>query len=214
MTCRRFAAKGMHTMRTLFSNKTFRAWLARCLALLLLALASSVPALAQWSPYNTPAYELSGSFSYVRARSNNSGGFNLLGGSGEFTYNVRQWFALTADGGGYRFRGLPTGVNSTIYTYAAGPRVTFRNYRRITPFVQALIGGARLTASSNNVSAGENSVVMLAGGGVDVPVSQRIAIRPIQADYMLTRFGLTNGTTAPQHNLRLSAGIVFRFGER
>ena len=214
MTHHRFFAKGINTMRTFCLKAPALAWPARCVALVLLTLAASVPSLAQSSSYSTPAYEVSGDFSYVRARSNNSGGFNLLGGSGEFTYHVRNWLALTADGGGYVFRGFPAGVSSTMYTYAAGPRFTFRRYRRATPFVQALLGGGRLTASSDNVHAAENSVVMLAGGGIDVPVSQHFAIRAVQADYLLTRFSLANGSSATQHNLRLSFGVVFRFGER
>jgi len=214
MTHHESTAKGINTMRIVSSKAPALVWSARCLALFLLALASAAPALAQWTPYATPAYEVSGAFSYVRADSNNSGGFNLLGGSGEFTYHVRQWLALTADGGGYHFRGLPTGISSTMYTYAAGPRITFRNYRRMTPFVQALVGGGRLTASSDNVHAAENSVVFLAGGGIDVPLSRRFAIRAVQADYLLTRFSLANGSSASQHNLRLSFGVVFRFGDR
>lgn len=201
-------------MRIVSSKAPALVWSARCLALLLLALASAAPALAQWTPYSTPAYELSGAFSYVRADSNNSGGFNVLGGSGEFTYHVRQWIALTADGGGYHFRGFPAGVSGTMYTYAAGPRITFRNYRRMTPFVQALVGGGRLTASSDNVHAAENSVVMLAGAGIDLPISHGFAIRAVQADYLLTRFALASGSSATQHNLRLSFGVVFRFGDR
>jgi opacity protein-like surface antigen len=213
MSHHRLLAKGMNTMRTLGWKARALAWPARCLALVLLTLASTVPALAQWSSYST-LYELSGGFSYVRADSNNSGGFNLLGGSGEFTYHVHKWLALTADGGGYVFRGFPAGVSSTMYTYAAGPRITFRSYRRVTPFVKALLGGARLTASSDNVHAAENSVALLAGGGIDVSLSRRFAIRAVQADYLLTRFSLANGSSATQHNLRLSFGVVFRFGER
>jgi hypothetical protein len=43
-----------------------------------------------------------------------------------------------------------------------------------------------------------------------VNLSPRIALRAIEADYFLTL--LPNGTSDRQNNLRLSAGIVFRFG--
>lgn len=49
---------------------------------------------------------------------------------------------------------------------------------------------------------------MIAGGGLDIPISRHIAIRPIEADYLLTR--LPNGGNNVENNLRLSAGLVIR----
>ena len=50
---------------------------------------------------------------------------------------------------------------------------------------------------------------MLAGGGVGIDLSRRIALQPVQIDYLLT--GLPNGSSNKQNNLRLSGGIVYRF---
>ena len=50
------------------------------------------------------------------------------------------------------------------------------------------------------------------GGGIDVPLTKAISIRPVQVDYLLTRFG--NGFTGGnnnQSNFRYQAGISFRF---
>ena len=50
------------------------------------------------------------------------------------------------------------------------------------------------------------------GGGLDIPLSHSIAFRPVQVDYVLTRFG--NGFTSGnqnQSNFRYQAGIQFRF---
>jgi hypothetical protein len=71
-----------------------------------------------------------------------------------------------------------------------------------------------LNASSGGISAGENAFSMAIGGGVDVPFSRRFSIRVIQADYLLTRFDGNNGTAATQNNVRVSAGIIFRFGSK
>jgi hypothetical protein len=49
---------------------------------------------------------------------------------------------------------------------------------------------------------------MIAGGGFDVRIARHVAIRPIEADYLLTR--LPNGVNGAQNNLRLSAGLVLR----
>jgi hypothetical protein len=48
---------------------------------------------------------------------------------------------------------------------------------------------------------------MIFGGGVDIPVGERFALRLVQADYLFTRFG---GET--QNNARFSVGAVFTFG--
>ena len=47
---------------------------------------------------------------------------------------------------------------------------------------------------------------MALGGGVDAKISDRVAIRLFQADYIATTFRSNNG--------RISVGVVFRFGER
>ena len=188
--------------------------IARFTAVLLFLLGAGASTRAQWTAYSTPAFEASGAFSYVRAHATNAGAFDLLGGSGGFTYNVRHWLAVTADAGAYRFQGLPSAITSNMYTYAAGPRIVFRNHRWFTTFGQALVGGGRLTASTGGVHAAENSVVLLTGVGVDLPISHGFAIRAVQADYLLTRFALNDGSSATQSNLRVSFGVVFRFSDK
>ncbi len=47
------------------------------------------------------------------------------------------------------------------------------------------------------------------GGGVDFPLTGRLSVRAIQADYLIT--GAFNET---QHNIRLSTGLVYRFGKQ
>jgi len=172
-------------------------------------------AYAQQAPALTPQFEVSGTYSYVRANAANSGGgYNLNGGSASFAYNFSDRVALVADGGIYRFGGLPSGLDSTMYTYLFGPRFTFRKVSRVTPFVQALLGGSRLNASAGGISAGENAFSMAIGGGVDLPLRRRFSIRLIQAEYLLTRFDRVTGASATQNDVRISTGLVFRFGSK
>ncbi len=56
---------------------------------------------------------------------------------------------------------------------------------------------------------GTNGFAWSAGGGLDIRVSELIAIRPIQVEYVALH---TEGATL--NSPRVSAGIVFRFGER
>ena len=56
---------------------------------------------------------------------------------------------------------------------------------------------------------------MMAGGGLDIKVSKHIALRPIGADYYLTRIpSLLTGDTSNRNNFRYSAGINFLMGAR
>jgi hypothetical protein len=162
-----------------------------------------------------PQFEVSGAYSYVRANGGDPGaGYNLNGGSASFAYNFSDRISLVADGGIYRFSGLPAGLDSTMYTYLFGPRLTFRKVSHFTPFAQVLLGGGRLNASSGGINAGENGFSMAIGGGIDVPFRHRFSIRVIQAEYLLTRFDDVTGAAATQNNVRVSAGIVFRFGSK
>jgi hypothetical protein len=162
-----------------------------------------------------PQFEVSGAYSYVRANGGDpAAGYNLNGGSASFAYNFSDRISLVADGGIYRFSGLPAGLDSTMYTYLFGPRLTFRKVSHFTPFAQVLLGGGRLNASSGGINAGENGFSMAIGGGIDVPFRHRFSIRVIQAEYLLTRFDDVTGAAATQNNVRVSAGIVFRFGSK
>jgi hypothetical protein len=51
---------------------------------------------------------------------------------------------------------------------------------------------------------------MTAGGGIDVKISKHFSIRPVQAEYFLTK--IPDGLSNRQNNFRFGAGIVFRFG--
>jgi len=57
---------------------------------------------------------------------------------------------------------------------------------------------------------------MAVGGTLDIRLNHHLTLRPIQADYLLTRLQsrtLLNGIeTFGQNDFRLGAGIVFSFG--
>lgn len=170
---------------------------------------------AQQATASTPQVEVSGSYSYIRANAANSAGsFNLNGASGSVAYNVSDRFSVVGDVGGYRFSGLPSGLSSTMYTFLFGPRYSFRKVRRFTPFAHVLLGVGRVNASSGGIDAGENGFSMAMGGGLDLPFRRRFALRVIQAEYLLTRFDRVTGDSATQNDLRISAGLVVRFGSR
>jgi hypothetical protein len=53
---------------------------------------------------------------------------------------------------------------------------------------------------------------MTAGGGFDLRVSSYIAVRPVQAEYFMTKF--PDGANDRQNNFRFGAGIVLRLGKK
>lgn len=149
---------------------------------------------------------------------------NIHGGSGSFAYNLNNWFGLAADFGGSSISTLDLSgvgsadVNSTLFTYLFGPRFSYRKNKTFTPFAQVLVGGAHITdvtSGGTTLVKGENAFAMTAGGGLDWNVTKGFAVRLAQVEYLMTRFTdpfALNGASGTQNNLRVSGGIVFRFG--
>jgi outer membrane immunogenic protein len=137
--------------------------------------------------------------------------FNASGGGGQIEYNANHWLGAVGDLAGY---GATSTVNGALvggaFTYLFGPRVNLRS-GKVTPFAQALFGGIATTAGIG-VSGDENNFAMTAGGGIDFEVSRNVSVRPIQAEYFMTR--LPNGLNNRENNLRIGAGIAFRLGRK
>jgi len=162
-----------------------------------------------------PKIDASVTYSYLRANPATSGfsGFNLNGGSASVSYNYRDWLSGVADFGGYHV-GTTSGVNVNdhILTYLFGPRITYRKYRRISPFGEMLFGAARAGSDVFVTSNAHTAFATAFGVGVDWHVRDRFSIRPLQFDYLLTHLPeVANGNNQTQNNLRVSTGIVFHF---
>lgn len=186
--------------------------LAKIIALCVLISEIPIGTQAQSQPL-LARFEVSANYSFVHASAaNNGGSFNLNGGSASVAYGFSDQFGVVADFGGYAFGKLPSGLGSTMYSYLFGPRASLHKWERIMPFAQVLLGVGRLNASSAGINAGENGFAMALGGGLDVRIRPHLAIRSIQAEYLMTRFPLVNGESATQNDVRLSSGIVYRFG--
>lgn len=159
----------------------------------------------------TPKAEAFFGYSYVRGRpaTSNAPNVNLHGGSASLAFNPTGTFGIVGDFGGYRVGSVNgVSVDSNLYTYLFGPRLSYR--RKVTPYVQALFGGAHLTGSALGASSSSNSFAMALGGGLDVHATNHLAIRLGQAEYLLTRFQEV-GPRVTQNNLRISSGVVFRW---
>jgi outer membrane protein OmpA-like peptidoglycan-associated protein/opacity protein-like surface antigen len=187
----------------------------------------------------TPRVDLFLGYSYWRAvpysLSNRIQSMN--GGSASLAYNFNDHWGFVADFAGFstdslRFYASPGSTPSRVvdadakaFSFLFGPRLSFRSHSRLTPFLQVLVGAAHATDVTLKGCPvpiyacmplpSETSFALTAGGGLDYRVSHRFALRLIQAEYLLTRFEDPTSPThdnAFQNNIRLSAGIVFRFG--
>jgi len=188
------------------------------------------------SENHTPKVEWFLGYSFWRATPTESSNrmAYLNGGSTSIAFNFKRSVGLVADFGGYDNTKL-TLLNSTgtttvdadgsAYTYLFGPRFSVRRHEKFTPFFQALFGGAH--ASSVTISGctggstctplgSENAFAMMFGVGFDIKISHHIALRPIEGDFLLTHFNIPSSAGGQgkgwQKNVRLSSGIVFRFG--
>jgi hypothetical protein len=170
----------------------------------------------------TPKVEIGLNYSFSHL---NPGGtlssYNENGGHGDVEYNLNKVVGLVADLGG-SYVGSANGIqlNNTTFMYLFGPRFNWR-HSRYTPYVQTLFGGARfsngLNPSATNPVLGtsQNNFAAAFGGGLDITVSNHLAVKPFQVDYLMTQFSPGSGYPSNvANNLRYSAGVVFRFGSK
>jgi hypothetical protein len=157
--------------------------------------------------------------------------FNVFGGGLGGVYNVTPLIGIKAD---FQFYTQGTGVRNKLtekgykagqlsanfVTYMFGPQ--FKMHKgKFQPFGEALFGAAHSNEFAQilndegitNKSSTNNAFAMEFGGGLDIPITNVIQVRPVEVDYLLTRFGV-NGTnyTGNQNNFKYSAGVNFTFG--
>lgn len=177
---------------------------------------------------DNPKIEVSANYSYMRFNPQNSNITELsafsLNGGGALTYFFSDVIGVKAEFEGYgsTTRNLPSGtpVSGNLFTYNVGPVFKYRT-GHFQPFAEVLFGGAHSNAFVNICnSAGtvcikspsNNAFDFAIGGGVDIPVTAAISMRPAEFDYVLTTFG--NGFTSGnnnQSNFWHQAGVAFSF---
>ncbi|MGA2372782.1 MAG: hypothetical protein ACLP3R_09910 [Candidatus Korobacteraceae bacterium] len=183
-----------------------------------------------------PQIEVAGGYSYMNFHASvpqlTSQSFN--GGGAAVVYNLTNWLGIKADFTGYAFGsgwthklqelGYIGSASANMFTYQFGPQIK-KHSGKLQPFAQTLYGiahsngyAAVLQAKGNGsyvlTSGGsDNAFAMEIGGGLDIPLSRTIQIRPVELDYQLTRFGFQN-FSANQNNFKYFAGVNFTFGEK
>ena len=169
------------------------------------------------APIGAPRFDFALGYQYTRANAPPAecGCFNINGGFASARLPIWSWLSAAVEvTGGHANNISPLGQNLTLTTYAAGPRVTFGSHR-ITPYAQALAGAAHGSNSyfpqTATYTTSNTSFAYTAGGGLDLNLSHRVAVRMVEAQYVHTAF--SNGADNEQHHLTLGAGVVLRFGK-
>jgi len=181
-----------------------------------------------------PEIELAAGFSFTCGCPNISyfNRFYFYGGGGAAVYNIKSWIGVKADFMGYttsggfekQFTNLKAyfAGNANLFTYTFGPQVK-KQWGRWRPFGELLVGGAHsdayakiISIQTARINSSQNAFAMLVGAGLDIPITDRIQIRPVEFDCLYTRFS-ANGFPVyggSQHSFRYVGGVNFTFGQR
>jgi hypothetical protein len=95
-----------------------------------------------------------------------------------------------------------------ISSFYGGPRFSYRR-ENLRIFGHGLFGANYFgfETSSRTIFA------MVFGGGVDIPVSDRISVRPAQLDLAIRKWTYSEGTVWGK-DLRYAGGVIFKFGSQ
>jgi opacity protein-like surface antigen len=155
-----------------------------------------------------PKVELYGGYSWA--------GGNFHGWNASVTGNVNSWLGVTADFSGH-YGGSREGnifeERQRAHSFLFGPRFSARKRKRVSPFAYALFGVSHLktreTLFGNTFTASDSGFAMALGGGLDIKVNERVAVRAFQLDFFRPVF-----FGEAENRGRLSFGLVLRFGKR
>ena len=140
------------------------------------------------------------------------------GGTGSLALYFNRTFGIQAEG---MYAPDSSGNINCATTAQAGPIVRHQ-FGRVVPFLHVLGGGAEVGGPISQ-QCNVWGWVLTGGGGVDVILPafhNHVALRPIQADFLYSDInngpvlaGGTIGGIGQIYAARVSAGIVFRFGD-
>lgn len=214
-----------------FARAAVRGLLAVCFGCIL-----SQPVLAQTGP-NHDRIEVAGTYQAVLQHNmveqpylmtNAESSFWLPGGAAlEVAGQLPRGWAIVGRAYGGRATNNNSGGNGFDFqSFGVGPRYNFvpahsQNLRFFTDVLFGEAGGWNgnfgpviypTPNSGPEYPSSAHSFSMTAGGGVDLTIARHIALRLLQANYLLTRF--PNSVGSAQQNLQLGTGVVLRFGKR
>jgi peptidoglycan-associated lipoprotein len=207
-------------MRIDFKAHTFLLWAV--IAALAAASSGSAQTKATIAGTNTrdmPRPELALQYNFVRSNApqGGCGCFHLNGGSATIAWPETDGHLAIVGDVTVTHGGSILGTNQdlllTVVTAGLRYKPAF-TYRHVQVYGQALIGlahaGGFITRSTTQAATSAGTVFAAnVGGGADLALSRRFAIRLVEANYLVTTF--YNGGNNHQNILRLGSGVVLRW---
>jgi len=150
--------------------------------------------------------------------------FWMQGGAVELGARLYRGFGIAARvEGGHVGAGTANGVPLSLVTTIFGLRYTVASHSGCyVIFGDGLAGQSNgfhslfskgsgpVDSPTAGTTTSSNALAVETGGGLDVRLSEHLALRAVDIRYLRT--GFPNSTTNIQNNLSLGAGIVFRLG--
>lgn len=158
---------------------------------------------------------------------------SFMGWQASADFNLTHHLGIVGDFGG-QYASIPgatvlgvaiPGISLNTYQFLFGPQLSFRK-PRVTPYVHALFGGIRDGVGSMTIlgvttpAVSSTGLGIGLGGGFDVNISDKLALRVPQFDWTLLHQGSTTvaGVTVPgvwaTGEFRIGFGLVFKAGQK
>jgi hypothetical protein len=176
------------------------------------------------SAFSQKGGEVFGGYSYQR-----TGGTGLNGFNASITGGMNSWLGLTGEISHHSYGTsvfdpisvMSVNADAGLLAFRVGPKFTSRVNDTASFFVHTLAGAYRASvnvgasgasATVPNFNASATGFTAAVGAGLDVRVAPRIAVRPVQMDWIyLGSASIVGQDSGDSNGFRYSGGIVFRF---
>lgn len=165
------------------------------------------------------------------------GGGSCIGGGGSGSLRLSPSWQFVAEISGCLVIKMPTNESGDSLLYVAGTRWTPRATHTVSPYLQLLVGGRKVThdlidpklraelqnawdagqlshypkRSESSVENTANGFALLAGGGMDINVHPALTIRMAKLEYTRSFLPPVDRIDA-EHGIRFTSGLVLRIG--
>jgi opacity protein-like surface antigen len=206
--------------------------------ILLLAIVMTVSAIAVHAQ-DVPKFEFAVKYNVLVADIDVLDNETTHGYGLSFQANINRYLGLVAEWGATHGASGPVTIqqpgalvvvpelDTRFQTFLGGPRVTWRK-NRFNVFGHYLVGhgNSKVEDEQSGFRTGNGEFAMGVGGGLDIFIGKKVALRAAQFDYLPIHtdinarlsgrdgVGTANSSGSWQNNSRFQTGIVFRFGTK
>jgi opacity protein-like surface antigen len=166
-----------------------------------------------------PEIEVHGGFEYIGQQIPATSRVPMYGVDSGMTVGVSRKLGVRLDVGYARGGEIfNSGHHTDILSYMAGPVFYPVRTRFVSPYVELLLGGARVTGATPDTQGGfvrgyANEFAWAGGGGLEIRTSPGFALR-LGGDYFHTSYFDPNVVLTGQANLRAVASFTYYLGGR